>query len=65
MNSIWIARDADGSLYAYDGKPSRDWRTQSWTVWAWDDILYCPIDSRWFADLKWEDKPIELVIKEN
>lgn len=60
MNSIWIARDKNGLLYAYKDKPVRDERT--WT--CQDSDLWYQLDESWFPCLNWEDDPIELVIKE-
>lgn len=66
MNSIWIARDKDESLYAYQNKPLK---MDEEGVW------YCRIEGRlsrfayrlnpdWFPELMWENSPIELTIKE-
>lgn len=61
MNSIWIARDEDGVLCAFSVKPERDILSHSWVVL--DDAQGVCIPDDWFPGLKWEDEPIELVIK--
>lgn len=61
MNSIWIARDKNGLLYAYKDKPVRDERT--WT--CQDSDLWCQLDESWFPCLNWEDDPIELASRQD
>lgn len=63
MNSIWIARDSNGLLYAYKDKPIRNetgWRSieGSRHIDSWYQL-----NANWFLDLRWEDEPIELIIK--
>lgn len=62
MNSIWIARDKDGSLWAFPSKPERDILSYAWITI--DDMYSCRIPNDWFPDLKWDDNPIELITKE-
>ena len=59
MNSIWIARDETGFLWAFSEKPVK--YKGSW-IPSSDEIPY-DIEERLFPELKWEDDPIELVIK--
>ena len=56
---LWVARDWGGMLYAYFNKPIRD------TVWKeWDsDKVSLSIDDSFFHELKWEDEPIEIIIR--
>ena len=59
MNSIWIARDKTGFLWAYTEKPVE--YNGSW-IPSTDEFPY-DIDERLFPELTWESEPIELVIK--
>ena len=56
---LWVARDWCGMLYAYLNKPIRD------TVWkGWDSYkVSLRIDDSFFPELKWEDEPIEIIIR--
>lgn len=62
MNSIWIARDKDGSLFASKRKPVRVSCKEYWSVADTLDC-FCELESHWFPELTWESEPIELVIK--
>lgn len=60
---MYVARDANGSLWLYDTKPEKD-------VYGWmipnSTGVGCEIDSdiEGFEDVKWEDdSPKELIIK--
>ena len=57
---LWVARDWGGMLYAYFNKPIRD------TVWKeWDsDKVSLSIDDSFFQELKWEDEPIEIELRQ-
>ena len=57
---LWVARDWGGMLYAYFNKPIRD------TVWKeWDsDKVSLSIDDSFFPELKWEDEPIEVELRQ-
>ena len=57
---LWAARDWGGMLYAYFNIPIRD------TVWKeWDsDGVHLSIDDSFFPELKWEDEPIEVEIRQ-
>ena len=71
MNSIWIARDKDGDLYAYNNKPFREcagggtYETGRWITAKGDSHSYYAykLNSDWFPELTWENSPIELVQK--
>ena len=56
---LWVARDWCGMLYAYFNKPIRD------TVWKdWGSYkVSLRIDDSFFPELKWEDEPIEIIIR--
>lgn len=63
MNSIWIARDKEGALFLFTKNPSRF--ENIWNNKSEDGLSECTrIPEEWFPELKWEDEPIELVIKE-
>ena len=56
---LWVARDWGGMLYAYFNIPIRD------TVWKeWSDKVSLHIDNSFFPELKWEDEPIEVEIRQ-
>lgn len=62
MNSIWIARDKDGTLYVHIRKPKRDTFNGIW-VNNGDNRSYEVLDGDWFPEVTWENSPIELVPK--
>ena len=63
MNSIWIARDKDGSLNAFASKPEiDDYGLDTW--FPSDGKLSSPLQKYWFPEIRFENSPIELVIKE-
>ena len=57
---LWVARDWCGMLYAYFNKPIRD------TVWKeWDsDKVSLSIDDSFFPELKWEDEPLDVELRQ-
>ena len=63
MKSIWIARDKDGMLCAYNKKPDRYafegiWQPEN------GNVSNCGVlDGDWFPEVTWENSPIELVPK--
>ena len=63
MKSLWIARDESGHLFAYKHKPTR-----AKDIWYDDNGFNSEIGNKlpddWFPDLRWEDEPVELVVKE-
>lgn len=62
MNSIWIARDKDGTLYVHNRKPKRNAFNGIWLNNG-DDRSYEVLDGDWFPEVTWENSPIELVPK--
>lgn len=62
MNSIWIARDKDGSLNLFESKPVRDvcgigiWFTSNGKSSA-------SIQNYLYPEVTWENSPLELVPK--
>ena len=64
MNSIWIARDKDGSLRAYEQRPQRCAKDGIWNNKREEgQFEWCLIKRDWFSGLDWDDEPIELAIK--
>lgn len=65
-NTLWVARDKDGTLCSYLHKPIRNDVDNNW--WdmetAYDTInpgmYYEKLDSHIFPELTWDDEPIEL-----
>ena len=57
---LCVARDWGGMLYAYFNKPIRD------TVWKeWDsDKVSLSIDDSFFPELKWEDEPLDVELRQ-
>lgn len=64
MNSIWIARDKDGTLCAYNQKPCRIAFDDIWLPENGNDWNYEVLNDDWFPEVTWNDEPIKLVIKE-
>lgn len=64
MNSIWVARDKDGSLFATNEKPIKDTELGMWKIENATPDTYGCFPDGWFPEVTWEDEPIELVIKE-
>ena len=62
MNSIWIARDKDGDLFAFLSEPTRNEETGEWAA-AGERNASMLLDS-WFPELTWDDEPLEFVPKE-
>ncbi len=63
MNSIWIARDKDGTLCAYNQKPCRIAFDDIWLPENGNDWNYEVLNDDWFPEVTWENSPIELVPK--
>ena len=55
---LWVARDKNGFLFAYEGKPTRCDNQKEWIGW----FLFSMKNS-FFHELKWEDEPIEIIIR--
>ena len=64
MNSIWIARDKDGTLCAYNQKPDRYAFDGIWLTENGNDRNYEVLNDDWLPEVRWEDQePRELVLK--
>ena len=55
---LWVARDKNGFLIAYEDKPTRCDNQKEWIGW----FLFSMKNS-YFPELKWEDEPIEIRIR--
>lgn len=58
---IFVTRDKDGTLTLFNREPIRG--THSWYSHGCDSLnefVVLPVDFISFADLSWEDKPLEL-----
>ena len=59
----WVARDYDGSLYMYTGKPEK-----MSDFWHAPGVGYMKLDDSLFTEVQWSDeepKEIKLSIKDN
>jgi len=57
---IFIARDEDGQLVAFESKPKRSDKRGKFGNWISTDRKHYGTIPTWFAPyLKWEDEPIE------
>ena len=56
---LWVARDKNGFLFAYEGKPARCDNQKEWIGW----FLFSMKNS-YFPELKWEDEPIEVELRQ-
>ena len=58
-NKFWIARDKNGSLFAYEDKPTRCDNQREWFA---EKFLFS-MENSFFPGLTWEDEPIEVEIR--
>ena len=57
-NKLWVARDKNGFLFAYEGKPARcDIRKE------WFGRFLSSMKNSYFPNLTWEDEPIEVELR--
>lgn len=55
---LFVARDKNGFLFAYEHKPTRcDIRKE------WFGLLFSSMKNSYFPDLTWEDEPIEVELR--
>ena len=67
-NKLWVARDKDGLLVLFRGKPVRD---NDYKEWCTNDYceakhlynLCLPINTSFFPNITWEDELIEIRIR--
>lgn len=57
---FWIARDKNGWLFAYEDKPERCDNEKIWFSLK----FFFSMENSLFPDLKWEDEPIEVEIRQ-
>lgn len=58
--TFWIARDKNGSLFAYEDKPKRYDNKKEW----FSVKFLFSMENSLFPDLTWEDEPIEVEIRQ-
>ena len=66
---FYVARDKDGFIYLYIGKPKRrcgwfagSYRKRSVAIIDENDFKMVGLNQDDFKDLKWEDEPVEVFI---
>ena len=55
---LWVARDKNGFLFAYEGKPARCDNQKEWI-----GRFFSSMKNSYFPELKWEDEPIEVELR--
>ena len=55
---LWVARDENGFLYAYEDKPKRCNNKKEWI-----GCFFSPMRNSYFPNLTWKDKPIEVELR--
>ena len=55
---LWVARDKNGFLFAYEGKPTRCDNQKEW-IGRFSNSM----KNSYFQELKWEDEPIEIELR--
>ena len=55
---LWLARDKNGFLFAYEDKPERCKNQREWL-----GRFLCSMRNSYFPELKWEDEPIEVELR--
>ena len=55
---LWVARDKNGFLFAYEGKPARCDNQKEWV-----GRCFSSMKNSYFPDIKWEDEPIEIELR--
>ena len=55
---FWVARDIDGYIFAYNGKPTRCDNQREWL-----GRFLCSMKNSYFPELKWEAEPIEVELR--
>ena len=66
---FYVARDKDGSLWLYMGKPVRVTQAQEFVSWSHGEVLLSTkyfskygLNENDYKDLKWEDEPLEVFV---
>ena len=55
---LWVARDKNGFLFAYEDKPKRCDNQREWL-----GRFLCSMKNSYFHELKWKDEPIEVELR--
>ena len=55
---LWVARDKNGFLFAYNDRPTRSDNQKEWLGW----FLFSMKNS-YFPNLTWKDDPIEVELR--
>ena len=55
---LWVARDKNGFLFAYEDKPTRCDNQKEWI-----GMFFSSMKNSYFPELKWEDEPIEIELR--
>lgn len=69
-NTIWIARDKNGSLYLYSNKPKVDSKgifygeSEQERIFITNNEFFEKIDPNWFPEVTFKNSPKELIIKD-
>lgn len=58
---MWIARNKDGTLILFKGKPVRGSLSEEWIPFG-DTWQSFEIDKSLFSDIKWDNEPIEVIL---
>lgn len=56
---LWVARDKDGNLFAYNDKPTRCDNQKEWFA---EKFLFS-MENSFFPNLTWKDEPIEVELR--
>lgn len=56
IKKVWVARDKDGDLFAYERRP---FYTESWGIWMAPSGAIYKVKNLLFDHLKYDDEPIE------
>lgn len=57
---FWVARDKNGSLFAYNDKPTRCDNQKEWFA----EKFLSSMENSFFPDLTWNDEPIEVELRQ-
>ena len=60
-NSVWIARDKNGTLAIFENKPILDY-DDAWYC-EYSDEVFNTINSEMFPEITFENSPKQLIIK--
>lgn len=55
---LWVARDKNGFLFAYEDKPTR-WYIRK----EWIGCFFSSMKNSYFSNLTWEDEPIDVELR--